>query len=101
MLLPEPFGPMMACTSPAPTVERQAVEDLLAVDLDVEVLDLEHCVRSPISCRPQPTLPSSEMPSSFLASTANSIGSSSITSRQKPLTISATASSSGMPRLRQ
>jgi len=45
-----------------------------------------------------PTLPSSDMPSSFCASTANSIGSCIITSRQKPLTISATASSALRPR---
>ena len=48
-----------------------------------------------------PTLPSSEMPISFCASTANSIGSFCITSRQKPLTISATASSVERPRWRQ
>ena len=40
-----------------------------------------------------PTLPSSEIPSSFCASTANSIGSCCKTSRAKPLTISATAAS--------
>ena len=45
-----------------------------------------------------PTLPSSEIPISFCASTANSIGSSWMTSLTKPLTISAIASSSGMPR---
>ena len=40
-----------------------------------------------------PTLPSRLIPSSFCASTANSIGSCFSTSRAKPLTISATASS--------
>src|SRR5690606_26666604 len=45
-----------------------------------------------------PTLPSRLMPMSFCASTANSIGSFWITSLTKPLTISAIASSSGMPR---
>ena len=40
-----------------------------------------------------PTLPSRLMPSSFCASTANSIGSCLSTSRAKPLTIRATASS--------
>src|SRR5688500_13629852 len=40
-----------------------------------------------------PTLPSREMPMSFCASTANSIGSSWITSFTKPLTMSAIASS--------
>ena len=46
-----------------------------------------------------PTLPSSEIPSSFCASTANSIGSCLSTSRAKPLTISATALSALRPRL--
>ena len=40
-----------------------------------------------------PTLPSRLIPSSFCASTANSIGSCCSTSFAKPLTISATASS--------
>jgi len=48
-----------------------------------------------------PTEPSSEIPTSFWASTANSIGSCCSTSRQKPLTTRATASSSPMPRWRQ
>ncbi len=47
-----------------------------------------------------PTDPSSEMPSSFCASTANSIGSCCSTSRAKPLTISATAASESSPRCR-
>lgn len=45
-----------------------------------------------------PTLPSNEIPSSFCASTANSIGSCLSTSRAKPLTINATASSAESPR---
>lgn len=44
--------------------------------------------------RIHPTLPSSEIPTSFWASTANSMGKCCITSRQKPFTISASASSS-------
>src|SRR5690606_3811842 len=48
-----------------------------------------------------PTEPSSETSSSFLASTANSIGSSRKTCLQNPSTISETASSSEMPRERQ
>lgn len=48
-----------------------------------------------------PTAPSSDTSSSFLASTANSIGSSRNTDLQKPSTIIETASSSPMPRLRQ
>ena len=46
----------------------------------------------------QPTEPSSEIVISFCASTANSIGSCCSTSLTKPLTISATASSSERPR---
>src|SRR5687768_7562861 len=45
-----------------------------------------------------PTLPSKLIPSSFCASTANSIGSCFSTSRAKPLTISATAASASRPR---
>ena len=48
-----------------------------------------------------PTLPSRLIPSSFCASTANSIGSSWKTSLQNPLTIIETASSVEMPRWRQ
>ena len=44
-----------------------------------------------------PTLPSRLIPSSFCASTANSIGSCFSTSRAKPLTISATAASGVEP----
>ena len=45
-----------------------------------------------------PTDPSSEMPISFCVSAMNSIGSCCNTSRTKPLTISATASSCERPR---
>ena len=45
-----------------------------------------------------PTLPSRLIPSSFCASTANSIGSCCSTSLAKPLTIRATASSCDNPR---
>ena len=45
-----------------------------------------------------PTLPSRLTPSSFCASTANSMGSSLKTSLQKPLTIMLTASSAEIPR---
>src|SRR5258708_14079476 len=48
-----------------------------------------------------PTLPSSLMAISFCASTANSIGSCCSTSRTKPLTINAVASSAERPRCRQ
>ena len=32
MLFPEPFGPMMACTSPALHVEVEAAKDLSSID---------------------------------------------------------------------
>ena len=104
MLLPEPLGPMMAWTSPALTLEVDALEDLASLDLGVQVLDLEHPVFlvSLLRSLPvQPTLPSRLTSSSFCASTANSIGSSRKTSLQKPLTIIDTASSVEMPRCRQ
>lgn len=47
---------------------------------------------------PHPTLPSKLIATSFCASTANSIGSFCITSRTKPLTSRATASSCDRPR---
>ena len=72
-------------------LEGDASEDLVVADLGVEVLDREH----------QPTLPSRLTLRSLCASTANSMGSSLNTSRQKPLTIIETASSSEMPRWRQ
>jgi len=49
----------------------------------------------------QPTEPSSEIATNACASMANSIGSACSTSLANPLTISATASSSSMPRDRQ
>ncbi len=48
-----------------------------------------------------PTLPSSETAISFCASTANSIGNCCSTSRTKPLTMSAVASSAESPRCMQ
>ena len=63
--------------------QRHPVQDRLVGDGRVEVFDMQH----------QPTLPSKLIPSSFCASTANSIGSCFSTSRAKPLTISATAAS--------
>src|SRR6202022_4263793 len=71
-------------------LEIEAAEDLLVRDLGVQVLDAQQ------GCHP--TLPSRLTLRSFCASTANSIGSSLKTSRQKPLTIIETASSSEMPR---
>src|ERR1035438_2208904 len=66
-------------------------EDLVVADLGVEVLDLQH----------HPTLPSRLTLRSLWASTANSMGSSLKTSRQKPFTIMEAASSSEIPRWRQ
>src|SRR5690606_25585274 len=79
----------------------ESADDLGAVfgDAGMQVLDFKHSLFFlKIYVRDQPTEPSSEMPISFCASTANSIGSSWMTSLTKPLTISAMASSSGMPR---
>ena len=52
-------------------------------------------------CAHHPTEPSSEMPISFCVSAMNSIGKCCNTSRTKPLTMSATASSSLSPRCMQ
>src|SRR5690606_19254607 len=72
-------------------VEVEAVEDDRASGGRVEVGDVEH----------HPTAPSSVTRISAWASMAYSIGSSSNTSRQKPLTIMDVASSSVRPRWRQ
>ncbi len=92
MDLPEPFGPMMAWTSPVGTTRSIPFRIALPSSMrGAQSLDLEH----------QPTDPSRLMASSFCASTANSIGSSFSTSLQKPLTIKPTASSWLRPRWRQ
>ena len=72
-------------------IEVEAAQHGLAGDGGGEVLDVEH----------QPTVPSRLRRMSAWASTAYSMGSSSNTSRQKPLTIMAVASSSVRPRWRQ
>ena len=61
--------------------------------------DLANLLKQGFSIDAHPTLPSRLIPSSFCASTANSIGSCFNTSRAKPLTISATALSASSPRL--
>ncbi len=71
-------------------LERKPVEDFGAADRGVQVVDDEH----------QPTAPSRLTDNRRWASTANSMGSSRNTSRQKPLTIIEVASSSEMPRWR-
>jgi len=71
-------------------LEIEAAQDLAALDLDVQAADFEE--------GRHPTAPSRLTPSSFWASTANSIGSSESTSRANPFTISDTASSGSMPR---
>src|SRR5436190_2116869 len=78
-----------------PDLEVDAAQDLLAcvAYLGVQVLDAEHGFHPA-----HPMLPSRLTLRSFCASTANSIGSSLKTSRQKPLTIIDTASSCEMPR---
>src|SRR6266581_4425384 len=76
-----------------PDLEIDAAEDLLAADVGVQVLHAQHGLRPR-----HPMLPSRLTLRSFCASTANSIGSSLNTSRQKPFTIIETASSAEMPR---
>jgi len=98
--LPEPLGPMMACTSPALTSRVDALEDGLAVHIHFQILDAQHffALATRYSKLFYPTLPSKLTPSRFWASTANSMGNSLITSLQKPLTIMDTASSADSPR---
>src|SRR5262249_58867335 len=72
-------------------IEIHTAENLFASDRGVKVPDVQH----------HPILPSRLTLRSFCASTANSIASSLNTSRQNPLTIIDTASSSRMPRWRQ
>ena len=95
VLLPEPLGPMMAWTSPEPTVRsipfRICRSPAFACKPRISIID----------SRPYPTLPSRLTLSSFWASTANSIGSSRKTSLQNPLTMRLTASSVERPRWRQ
>src|ERR1044071_5162184 len=83
--------------------EIHALEDLISRNGDAETLDLEeHVSRFPSHLsRHYPTLPSRLIPSSRVASTANSIGSSLKTSLQKPFTIIETASSDDRPRWRR
>src|SRR5271163_3148086 len=66
----------------------------IAAIAQIDVGDIDDWLR-------HPTLPSRLMAISFCASTANSIGSCWSTSRTKPLTISAVASSPDSPRCRQ
>ncbi len=72
--------------------EADTAKDLPLTSRRGQVPDLEHA---------HPTLPSSETPSSFWASTANSIGSSLNTSLQKPFTMSEMAFSVLSPRCLQ
>jgi len=69
------------------TRRRHRIAIKLLVNLHTELREIYH-----------PTLPSREIATSFWASTANSIGSFCMTSRTKPLTSSATASSCDRPR---
>src|SRR5260370_25865435 len=71
-------------------LQVDAAENPLVADLGVQVLDAQHGRHA--------MLPSRLTLRSFCASTANSIGSSLNTCRQKPLTIIETASSWEMPR---
>ena len=75
-----------------------ACSDVGQTDIDPDLALLASNLSIELHVTSYPTLPSSEIPSSFWASTANSIGSSRKTSLQKPLTIMLTASSVEMPR---
>src|SRR5439155_26894105 len=88
---------------PAADREVDPLQDFLAADLDLQVLDLEHPHSLPRPGRAQPTVPSRFRLTliSFWASTANSIGSFRKTCLQKPLTIMFVASSGVMPRVWQ
>ena len=78
----------------------EVLQDFAVADRDVQVLNFQHGF-NPCGRRRgrQPTLPSSETAISFCASTANSIGNCCSTSRTKPLTITAVASSAVKPAL--
>src|SRR5437667_9496846 len=79
--------------------EVDTLQDLAAFDGRVQIPNLEqHVFPFAFPLARHPTLPSSLMPSSRCASTANSIGSSLKTSLQNPLTIIETASSAHNPR---
>src|SRR5690606_10745831 len=97
--------------------EVHALEDFAVLDASVQVADFKDggghvfspdTKASPLWRQPQialragyPTLPSRLIEISFCVSTMNSIGRCCSTSRTKPLTISATASSSERPRCMQ
>ncbi len=102
VLLPEPLGPIMACTSPALTVRS------IPFNISLSPTDACRFLTTNISIYSflfhftllvgYPTEPSRLIDSSFCASTANSIGSFDSTSRAYPLTISPTACSVDSPR---
>ena len=77
--------------------EREPVEDQPLAGPHAQVAHVED--QLPVVAHP--TAPSRLTASRFCASTANSIGSSRNTCRQKPFTIMLTASSAEMPRCRQ
>ncbi len=93
--------------------EVETLQNFLAVDFDVQVLDFQERHRTALSLRlifmrdrqtpvrTYPTEPSRLTEISFCASTANSIGNCCNTSLTKPLTTSAVASSAESPRWRQ
>ena len=89
--LARPVGAHHGVDLTRPDLEVEASEDRGTADRGGQILNVQH----------QPTLPSRLTLNRRCASTANSIGSSSNTSRQKPLTIIDIASSSVMPRWRQ
>ena len=87
VLLPDPFGPIMAWTSPAfiSRLNPFKIDFLSIFAFKLLIFNI------------YPTLPSKLIPTSFCASTANSIGSCCNTSLQNPFTINPTASSGFNP----
>src|SRR5690606_23879866 len=83
-----------------PDIEIDTTQDLRPVAARDEIADPEQVLPAVTGARVRthPTAPSRLMPSSFCASTANSIGSSLNTALQKPFTIIETASSRDRPR---
>ena len=93
-------GRMLCVREDHTAAGKEAVNTIVSLDLEHGgFLFVVHVFLGHVA--PYPTLPSRLMPMSFCASTANSMGSSCMTSRQNPLTMRATAVSSSRPRWRQ
>jgi hypothetical protein len=87
VLFPDPVGSHDRVHFADLDLEVDPLEDLPISHLGPEVLDVQHVASLRVCLEGYPTLPSRLTPSSFWASTANSMGSSRKTSLQKPFTI--------------